>query len=418
MGFEQQIEDMFNVSDPAEAGKLAITFLAIMICIALLFYALSLLCLAGETICCLVSLCKCIKNGCSCCARCFSSSKKKEGESDSSEGEGSGATSSSSSSDTRNVGQLMSLVLMIVSILLALVWEFYFAKGMGNSPGTEDAWNSPSCNKDSAAFPSCMQYQATYRVSFVVVFFFFIMSIVTKVRPDFHDKGWDVKIFCYIALLVACTFLPSEMFDQHGFVWVARLAAFVFLVLQQIILIDSAYILNEYLVEKGYASGTRDGEWNIWLVACLLISVLLFSVAITGIVLLCVYYTGCDNSNTFIAFTLIGVVAFTILQLFFTKPNEQDNQQSHNLLTTSVVAAYVVYLCFVGVSANPVESCNPTYSQKQNTLALVMGLGITFISITGTVYFSSQSMTGLVTGNSFNCLNMSSSHYFVLKLLQ
>jgi hypothetical protein len=60
------------------------------------------------------------------------------------------------------------------------------------------------------------------------------------------------------------------------------------------------------------------------------------------------------------------------------------------------VSAYVVYLCFIAVSANPVGHCNPTYSDKENALALILGLGITFLSITGTVYFSSKNMAGLV----------------------
>jgi len=51
------------------------------------------------------------------------------------------------------------------------------------------------------------------------------------------------------------------------------------------------------------------------------------------------------------------------------------------------------------VSANPVAACNPTYSQKENWLALVLGLGITFLSITSTVYFASQSFTKLVSAN-------------------
>lgn len=65
-------------------------------------------------------------------------------------------------------------------------------------------------------------------------------------------------------------------------------------------------------------------------------------------------------------------------------------------LYAKVVAAYVVYLTFIAVSANPVGHCNPVYSQKENSLALALGLGITFISITGTVYFSSKSMSNLV----------------------
>jgi len=34
----------------------------------------------------------------------------------------------------------MSLVLMVVAMLTALLWEFYFAEGMDSQPGTADAW--------------------------------------------------------------------------------------------------------------------------------------------------------------------------------------------------------------------------------------------------------------------------------------
>lgn len=60
-----------------------------------------------------------------------------------------------------------------------------------------------------------------------------------------HNTGWDIKIFCYVALLVGLTFAPNPVFDDHGFIWVARIGAFVFLILQQVILIDSAYCVNE-----------------------------------------------------------------------------------------------------------------------------------------------------------------------------
>ncbi len=41
----------------------------------------------------------------------------------------------------KDVGQLMSLMLMIVSILLALIWEFYFATDMDKNAGTKAAWS-------------------------------------------------------------------------------------------------------------------------------------------------------------------------------------------------------------------------------------------------------------------------------------
>ena len=51
----------------------------------------------------------------------------------------------------------------------------------------------------------------------------------------------------------------------------------------KVILIDSAYCVNEYLVEKGYAASSRPGtedSWNGYLVACLLLSFGLFAAAV------------------------------------------------------------------------------------------------------------------------------------------
>ena len=160
---------------------------------------------------------------------------------------------------------------------------------------------------------------------------------------------------------------------------------------------------RRFLVERGYASSVRPGtedSWNAWLVACLVLSFGLFAAALTGLVLLLVYYTGdgCHASNTFISMALIMTAAFTSLQLFAT-PAAADGSQGHNFLATAVVAAYVMYLTFVSVSANPTPDCNPTYSETDNLTALVLGLGITFLSITSTVYFSSKSMTGLVSSS-------------------
>lgn len=384
MGMSQSIADMFHVEDPEQAAKLTVTFLAVGVGLSILCYALSILCIAGQTVCCFVQLCQCFKNGGQCCARCFKRGEK---------GEDSAVSEAGARTD---VGQLMSLVVMVVSILVALVWEFYFAEGMDNSPGTEKAW-SEGCTPDLSIYPECLKYQAAYRVAFVAFCFFVTMTAVTAARPEFHDQGWDVKLFCYLALLTGMSFAPNRVFDDHGFIWLARVLAFLFLILQQIILIDSAYSVNEYLVEKGYAEQMPgdDAAWNEWLVACLVLSVGIFAAAVVGTVLLFVYFTGCDDANTFVSLTFFSVVAFTVLQLFATKP--QEGAQGHNLLTTAVVAGYVVYLTYVAVSANPEEACNPLYSNKENVLSLVMGLGITFVSVTATVCFASKNVTELVS---------------------
>lgn len=89
-----------------------------------------ILCLAKEGICCVASILKCFRSCCDCCVRRCGGSKDAAD----------GSASNGSSAPKRNVGQLMSLVVMILSILVALVWEFYFATGMDTAAGTAEQW--------------------------------------------------------------------------------------------------------------------------------------------------------------------------------------------------------------------------------------------------------------------------------------
>eukprot|EP00622_Pseudochattonella_farcimen_P005135 FR740688.1.p1 GENE.FR740688.1~~FR740688.1.p1 ORF type:complete len:245 (+),score=43.65 FR740688.1:308-1042(+) len=101
---------------------------------------------------------------------------------------------------------------------------------------------------------------------------------------------------------------------------------------------------------------------------------------------------GCAANEAFISLTLVFIVIFTALQLM------SDPDRGHNLLVSSVVAAYATYLTYVSVSNNPDEACNPTYKDGSDTLSVVLGLGVIFVSLCGTVYFSSKSVTGLLDG--------------------
>ena len=135
----------------------------------------------------------------------------------------------------QNAGQWGSLILMIVAILTALIWEFYFATSMHNSPATQAQWEEKCEAGVTSSYPQCAKYQAAYRVSFVTTCFFLIMAAVSSNKPHFHDEGWDLKFFGWIVLLIGFTFVPNSLF--LGYVWVARILAFLFLIFQQIILI-------------------------------------------------------------------------------------------------------------------------------------------------------------------------------------
>lgn len=235
------------------------------------------------------------------------------------------------------------------------------------------------------------RFGATLRISFACALFFALMAALTKIMPPLHDQGWDIKALCFVALNIGLIWAPSTVFDDHGYAWFARIGAFIFLVLQQLILIDFSYVLNEKLKELAFPRGEVNDEWNTWLLLLLGVSALFFASALTGLVLLFVFYAKCPATATFISIALISIVVFTSLQIM------SDPEHGHNLLVSSVVAAYVVYLTYIAVSSSPKSACNPYLSStKHDGLAVILGLAVTFVSICGTVYFSSSAVSGVL----------------------
>jgi hypothetical protein len=382
----------YSTDDPEKSAKLAITIVAIVIGLSFIMFIVSMLRLAGEAMCCLAKLCGCCKDGLVWCGAKMSGKEAPTADAADNDASPAGPV-------RKDLGQLMSMALMIMAVLTALIWEFYFAVDMDANSATARAW-SDGCTPSMSSYPECLKFAAAYRVAFATFLFFAANALITAFVPAAHNRGWDLKFLAFLALLIGFAFVPNHVVDGNGFVWVARIGAFIFLILQQIILIDSAYCINEFLVAKGYASADRPGtedSWNNYLAACLFLSLATFAGAITGLVLLFVYFTGCGTSDAFNGITLAAIVVFTTIQLFFTKPGEGGGQ-GNSLLTSAVVAAYMVYLTFVAVSSNPTAGCNPMYSSEQNVLALILGLVITFLSVSATVYFASKSVTDLANG--------------------
>ena len=122
------------------------------------------------------------------------------------------------------------------------------------------------------------------------------------------------------------------------------------MILQQILLIDLAYWANDTLV------AIAEEDVDLWcgypspLVALLVGALILYVAAIVGIALLFTYFSvaSAPAPDTILSITLILVCLATLSQLFVSK--------DANLLTSSVVAVYLVYLASSAVAANPVKS--------------------------------------------------------------
>lgn len=435
------IEESFSTDDPEKTAKLAVTIAVAVVAFCILYAAIQVFCLAGETVCCFMKLLNCIRRICGCCT-CGSQKNNSDL-----------SPTTTDNAPRKNAGQYGSCILMVIAILTALVWQNYFATAMHESPATQTQWEQYCHEGRTPSYPQCAKFQSAYRVSFCTTVFFFVMACLTSRKPQLHDEAWDVKIFAWVVLLIAFTFAPNGVFLVY--LWFARVFAFIFLILQQIILIvrnhlyckakrvkslyaiganrrsrsrstrstsqphviflmmprsslacqqDSAYSLNAYFAEKGFEEQAATGSngLNKWLCGLLGLSLGTLAAAVTGLALLFAYFGGCDTSDTFNSLALILILAFTVCQLLLV-PEEgttsNDTAQANSLLTSAVMAGYVVYLTFVADSANPKEECNPFYNQKENVLSVALGLGVTFITLCGTVYFASDSMTSLVASS-------------------
>jgi hypothetical protein len=170
------------------------------------------------------------------------------------------------------------------------------------------------------------------------------------------------------------------------FLWTSRIGATVFVVLQQVILIDVAYNWNDDWVEKSNeADRISYGSGGSWLKAIVGMCVLMYSASIAGIGLLYHFFDGCPENTWVITLTLLGIVAMTALQLA---------GQDGSLLTSSVMSVYAVYLCFSIVSKNPNGSCNPRLGHN-DVSGIVIGLTLTAISLawTGWAWSAEQRLT-------------------------
>ena len=163
-----------------------------------------------------------------------------------------------------------------------------------------------------------------------------------------------------MCVVIAFYFAPTEIFDDHGYAWFARIFAGIFVVYQQIILIDVAYSWNDYLVEM---SGGIENEDKSGLVILVIISscCILGSISLIGILFW--QFNGCSETEGIIAITITLSITATLIQLFAT--------DTGSLITSSIIICYTTYLCYSAVSLYPYPRCNPTISTHYQTITEV-----------------------------------------------
>ena len=180
-----------------------------------------------------------------------------------------------------------------------------------------------------------------------------------------------IKFGSFIGVLIGFFYTTST--DMLNYAWFARFSAFLFLIYQQIILIDFAYNWNQSWVAKSEAADNYS-----WLYALLGTSFLFFSGSIVVIGFMFKYFYGCSENDAILIITVVLSVFSVALQVFVS--------ETGSLLVSSVVCAYATYLCYASVTLNPANTCNPTLATNYQSVAQGVGIAITIISLAYTAY--------------------------------
>ncbi|XP_043836913.1 serine incorporator 3, partial [Dromiciops gliroides] len=203
-------------------------------------------------------------------------------------------------------------------------------------------------------------YKAVYRINFALaVFFFLFFLLMLKVksskdpRAAVHNGFWFFKIVAIVGLMVGSFYIPGGPFSTVWY-FIGMFGAFLYILIQLILLVDCAHSLNENWVNR-----MEEGNAKCWYAVLLSFTSFFYMVSFIGVVLLYVFYTktdGCTENKLFISLNLIFCIAVSIVSIL---PKIQEYQPRSGLLQSSIITAYTMYLTWSAMSNEPDRTCNP-----------------------------------------------------------
>lgn len=297
-------------------------------------------------------------------------------------------------------GLSMSLLLMI------LLWAVCIGLRYINKD-----WGAVDCeldNTDDVAESICIRQNTIYRVTAVVSTFFGAHGIISLYNVvGIFEHYWLTVKFPLIAVASFCLIYFSyfNAFDDDVFVWWARIGAFIFIIFQQVILLDFAYWWNSKWFTKHRSSNPIIQDYidssdcnvicrSVWLLLILAVAAVLFVIFIAAMALLYHFYggDGCGTNNTIISLSMIGMLAAGVLQL---------SSSNGSLMTTTVLMAYVAYITYSAVSLSPDANCNAMADnetvQLYGTGPAITGLIISLVSMIYMSTITTRAVSAMMT---------------------
>uniref|UniRef100_A0A1I7UVV1 Serine incorporator 1 n=1 Tax=Caenorhabditis tropicalis TaxID=1561998 RepID=A0A1I7UVV1_9PELO len=213
-------------------------------------------------------------------------------------------------------------------------------------------------------------YQAVYRVCAGASSFFFLMMVLMlgvstsqDGRSSIQNGFWFFKYLLMFGLIAGFFFIGSESLSAP-LMYIGMFGAFLFILIQLILIVDFAHGLAESWVEQSEDNDSR---------ACyagLLVTTF-------GGYLLCLIAAGYVFSNYAIGdgcglpkfFVIVNVFICATISILSVSPMVQEVMPRSGLLQAVVISGYIIYLTWSALLSNPNESCNPTVANvTQSTI--------------------------------------------------
>jgi len=303
-------------------------------------------------------------------------------------------------------GRRRSVFLLLLSLASALGLQYGAAPKLASmdniytlSPYLADALQGDclSAQKYDGFESQCIGNNMVYRSSFCSTVFFLVSAAAAAVSPGVNRRAWPAKYSIFFFMLAVSLFIPSDVFNENGYLLLARVGGAMFMIFQLIILIDVAYNWNDSWVANADEDDLQEyGSGKKWLIAIVCSAIGLYLGSIIAIGYFYHFFNGetCSANVAFITITLIGPIIFTLTQM---------SGEEGSLLTSGVITAYCVYLCYSSLIKNPIEECNPVLGSN-DIFGQTVGITFTIVSLawTGFSYTAENKLgdgTSSGTGN-------------------
>uniref|UniRef100_A0A0R0E8F9 Serine incorporator 3 n=1 Tax=Glycine max TaxID=3847 RepID=A0A0R0E8F9_SOYBN len=199
-----------------------------------------------------------------------------------------------------------------------------------------------------------------YGQSVLLPFIHFKTRKLCEHQNLWHSGWWEVKSVLLLVSMALPFFFPSELVQIYG--EIARIGAGIFLLLQLVSVIHFITWWNKYW--------TPDEERKQRCSLGLFLSTMFYVASISGIVYLYTSYasrTSCSLNIFFITWTVILLAAMMVISL--------NSKVNRGLLSSGIMASYVVFLCWNAIRSEPATIRCETKNQEKGNSSWITILG-------------------------------------------